>query len=86
MWEVIGNASPLFAQKWPMWDEDCLKADSITIVIQINGKVRENISVPADADKDGILEAARAAAKHRFLTDTPKKEIYVPGKLVNFVF
>ena len=86
LWERLGHKTQLFAQKWPSWDENCLKTDSITIVIQINGKVRENVSVPASASKEEILAAAREAAKGRFPADEPKKEIYVPGKLVNFVF
>ncbi|MCL2835980.1 MAG: leucine--tRNA ligase [Defluviitaleaceae bacterium] len=86
MWEITGHSTPLFAQKWPVCDESALRVDEITIVIQINGKVRENISVPAGSDKEEIIKAARTAAKPKFPQEQPLKEIYVPNKLVNFVF
>jgi leucyl-tRNA synthetase len=86
MWEVCGNATRLYDQTWPKWDESALTHDEIVIVIQINGKVRENIHVPTESSKEEIIRAAKQAARAKFPADEPKKEIYVPGRLVNFVF
>jgi len=56
------------------------------IVVQVNGKLRSNIEVPADATEQTVLQAARADEKvARYVTAEPKKSIYVPKKLVNFV-
>ncbi|MCL2407457.1 MAG: leucine--tRNA ligase [Defluviitaleaceae bacterium] len=86
MWELLGKNMDLYSQRWPECDEKALVLDEKTIVIQINGKVRENIIVTSTASKEEIVEAATAAAKGRFPADVPAKTIYVPGKLVNFVF
>ena len=77
----------LASQEWPAVDEEALVRDELEIVVQVNGKVRAKIHVPADATKDAI-EAT--ALEHdnvkRFLDGvTVRKVIVVPGKLVNVV-
>ena len=59
----------------------------MTVVVQVNGKLRDRLEVPVDAEQDDVLALARAAANTvRFLEDKQVvKEIFVPGKLVNFV-
>jgi leucyl-tRNA synthetase len=60
--------------------------DVMNIVVQVNGKVRGEIAVSADADKEAVLEAAKAHPKvATYLKTDIKKSIYVPKKLVNFV-
>ncbi len=72
---------------WPQADPEMLRSDTVTIVVQVNGKVRDRIEVAEDAGKEEILDLARAAgnvARHLEGTETVK-EIVVPGKLVNLV-
>jgi leucyl-tRNA synthetase len=87
LWERIGNPPGLVKHPWPKWDEGALVKEEILIVVQVNGKVRGRITVPADASEEGIKEAAMEHHNvRRFVGDkTPKKIIFVPGKLVNIV-
>ena len=72
---------------WPVWDEELAADEVVTVVVQVNGKLRDRLSVAVDAEKDDVLAEARAGANtQRFLEGKQVvKEIYVPGKLVNFV-
>ena len=77
----------VFHQPWPHYDPKLLVSSTMTIVIQVNGKVRANIELPADATKESIIAAAKRqenVSKYLGSAKT-KKEVYVPGKLVNFV-
>ena len=87
LWKELGNEDLVLDAAWPQVDESALVRDSITIVVQVNGKVRGKLEVPASIDKDGAIEAAKADANvQKFLDgNTIRKEIYVPGKLVNIV-
>lgn len=85
MWEQTGHTSKLFDQRWPEWNEEYLKNDTITVMIQINGKIRGSVELTADSDKETVITSARNAVKEKLAEGTVKKEIYVPGKLVNFV-
>jgi leucyl-tRNA synthetase len=85
LWETIGQKSSVFEQEWPKYDEDKMAESTITIVVQINGKLRENIKIAADASKDDVLAAAKASVAARLEGQNVVKEIFVPGKLVNFV-
>jgi leucyl-tRNA synthetase len=87
LWKELGNNDLVLDAEWPQVDESALVRDSITIVVQVNGKVRGKLEVPASIDKDGAIEAAKADANvQKFLDgNTIRKEIYVPGKLVNIV-
>ncbi|MDF1851399.1 MAG: leucine--tRNA ligase [Verrucomicrobiales bacterium] len=78
---------PLADQAWPEFDEDCLLEDEIEIVLQVNGKVRDKISVPAEASKEEVEEAALASERVQSFIDglTVRKVIVVPGRLVNVV-
>lgn len=84
IWEVIGHKESVFRSTWPTYDESKLKEDTINIAVQLNGKVRANITVAADADKDTVLAAAKEALGSK-LTGTIVKEIYVPGRICNIV-
>ncbi len=85
--EHLGKPYSIHAQPWPEVDEAATQVDEIVIPVQINGKVRDRITVPADADDESIKTAALAAAgiqKH-LGGQTPRKVIYVPRRLVNIV-
>jgi leucyl-tRNA synthetase len=86
LWSLFGGDS-LVTTPWPTYDEAYLTRDTVTIAVQVGGKLRATIEVPADASKDDIIAAARADAKvatHLENTRTVK-EIVVPGRLVNLV-
>jgi leucyl-tRNA synthetase len=87
LWSILGNEITLANEPWPDYDPELLKTDSINVVVQVNGKKRGTITVPADAGKDAILANAREEANvSRFLEGRQVlKEIYVPGKLVSLV-
>ena len=87
LWKEFGNDDLVLDAPWPDVDEAALVRDSITIVVQVNGKVRGKLEVPASIDKDGAIAAAKTDANVQKFLDgsTIRKEIYVPGKLVNIV-
>lgn len=86
-WRELGHKDSIHVDHWPKWDEKYLTSDTMTIVVQVNGKLRTQLEVAIDADKEEILAAARADRKvtGHLQGAEPKKSIYVPGKLVNFV-
>ena len=87
MWDVMNFGGMVNQAKWPEYDEEKTKENDVEIVIQIMGKVRAKITVPVDMAKDDVLALAKAEPKIAELLEGKeiKKEIYVPGKLVNFV-
>jgi leucyl-tRNA synthetase len=87
LWGALGNDSLLVGQPWPQVDPQAIEQDSLTLVVQVNGKVRGQIDVSADADDGTILALARSDANvQRHLEGkTVRKEIVVPKKLVNIV-
>jgi len=85
IWEKLGNTTTVFAQTWPKYDEAKLKSDTISLALQMNGKLRGNISVPADMDKDGVMQQAKEMLADKLDGVDIIKTIYVPGRIVNFV-
>ncbi|WP_017716850.1 leucine--tRNA ligase [Kamptonema formosum] len=87
LWRGTGHQDSVHLQAWPVADPDALVVDEITLVIQINGKTRGAIQVPADAGKEALKQYARESelAKRFIEGKEIKKAIVVPGKLVNFV-
>ncbi|WP_414576630.1 leucine--tRNA ligase [Anabaena sp. CCY 9402-a] len=87
LWHLLGNSKSVHNQTWPAFDSAALVADEITLVIQVNGKKRADLQVPAQADKSELEKYARESeAVQRYLEGKAiKKVIVVPGKLVNFV-
>jgi leucyl-tRNA synthetase len=74
------------AGTWPQWDDKYLVQDTITIAVQVNGKLRGEITIAAEASEEEVVSAAKANEKvASYLAGDPKKVIYVAGKLVNFV-
>jgi len=87
LWEIMGNKVNAADSSWPEYDPSVATEEEITIVIQVNGKVRGRISVPIDEEGESIKSLARADEKIVKLIEGKKvlKEIYVPGKLLNIV-
>ena len=87
LWHLLGETDSVHTQTWPSFDPAALVADEITLVIQINGKTRGTIQVPAQADKAAQEKYARESevAQRNLEGKEIKKVIVVPGKLVNFV-
>jgi leucyl-tRNA synthetase len=86
LWEVLGG-SDLVHVSWPQFDPAYLARDTETIVVQVNGKLRDRIEVPTGSSKDDLIAAAKAAPNATKFLDGAQivKEICVPGKLVNLV-
>ncbi|WP_414621835.1 leucine--tRNA ligase [Calothrix sp. CCY 0018] len=87
LWHLLGKDDSVHTANWLKHDPEALIADEITLVIQINGKKRGDLQVPAQLDKAGLEKYAREseAAQRHIENKTIKKVIVVPGKLVNFV-
>ena len=87
LWMKGGNASSVFNSSWPSYDEKLIVDDSMTIAIQVNGKLRGSIEVSSDTSKDEILLQSKIVDNVKKFTDGMEiiKEIYVPNKLVNLV-
>lgn len=85
IWSVLGYEGYVYEQSWPEYDEAKTVESTIEIAVQVNGKVRVTISVPADVDKDSAISAGKEALGDRIEGKEIVKEIYVPGKIVNIV-
>ena len=87
LWEMLGGEGFCSVAPWPTYDEAMCKDSEVEIAVQINGKVRGRVTVPADADKDTVLAAVKADEKigGELSGASILKEIVVPGKLVNLV-
>ena len=87
LWHDLGHADSVHISHWPKYDEKYLVSDEIVIVVQVNGKLRANITMPADADEEAVVKAAKANEKvqEHINKKEIRKTIYVPQKLVNFV-
>ena len=87
LWQELGHADTIHVNHWPKWDEKYLVSDLMTIIVQVNGKLRAKLELPADTNKDAIEQAALADENVVKFTSNkpPKKVIYVPKKLVNIV-
>ncbi len=87
LWERTGHSYSIHQQLFPAWDEELAAEDTITLVVQVNGKVRDRIEVPANIDESTAHELALSSAKVQPYTEgkVVNKAIYVPGRLVNVV-
>ncbi|MEQ5768316.1 leucine--tRNA ligase [Halomonas sp. H33-56] len=87
LWRSLGHDGAVIDATWPAFDESALARDSIELVVQVNGKLRARLEVPADADKAAVEALALANDNVQRHTDgkTLRKVIVVPGKLVNIV-
>jgi leucyl-tRNA synthetase len=87
LWRALGHKSTLAYEPWPKYDPELTKADEIEVPVQINGKLRAKLTVPADIDEATMRETALADPRIRSLINGKqvRKVIVVPGKLVNIV-
>ena len=84
LWRELGGADSVFHASWPECDTEAMKDDEIEIAVQINGKTKGVITVPADISKEEAIAAGKEAVKSK-ITGAIIKEIYVPKKIVNIV-
>ncbi len=87
LWQQLGKQGAIIDAQWPKVDETALVQDSLTLVVQVNGKLRGQIEVPASATREAVEAAARGNENVLRFTEglTIRKVIVVPGKLVNIV-
>ena len=87
LWFQLGHTTPVVDAAWPEADEQALVRDEVELVVQVNGKLRGHVTLPADADEGQAREAALAEPNvQRFVADKEiKKVVFVAGKLINVV-
>jgi leucyl-tRNA synthetase len=87
LWHILGNTDTLAYEPWPAFDQALLVEDQLEIPVQVNGKLRGRVVVPADSDNARVERLAREDSRIAVLLDgkTVRKVVVVPGKLVNFV-
>ncbi|MBL0890989.1 MAG: leucine--tRNA ligase [Gemmatimonadaceae bacterium] len=85
-WELLGHTGSVFDAGWPAFDAAQLVDDAIDLVVQVNGKTRGKVRLPTGAGQDEALAEAMAdAAIAKFVTGSPRKVVFVPGRLLNVV-
>ncbi|HEX2182223.1 MAG TPA: leucine--tRNA ligase [Rubrobacteraceae bacterium] len=87
MWDALGESYSVHEQSWPAWDEALIRAEEITLVVQVNGKLRDRIEVAADITEEAAKELALSSERVRPHVEGRelRKSVYVPGRLVNLV-
>ena len=87
MWEMLGHRGGLIRVEWPSYDPTIAAQETITLVLQVNGKVRSRIAIPADLQEDELRQLALEDEKVRSLTTgrTVERVVVVPKRLVNVV-
>ncbi|HQH80548.1 MAG TPA: leucine--tRNA ligase [bacterium] len=87
IWEWIGNSEMIVRQSWPSYDPSLIKSDTVTVVVQINGKLRDRIEAPSDIEDEALKKMAVESEKVALALAgvNPKKIIVIPKKLVNIV-
>lgn len=87
LWQQLGQQGSVHIAAWPTWDDALLVEDTVTIAVQVNGKVRAELVLAKDASKEDLEAAALANERvQEFIGDkTPKRIVVVPGRLVNIV-
>ena len=84
LWRQLGETDSVFHTTWPSADADAMRDDEIEIAVQINGKTKAVVKVPAEVSKEDAIIAGKEALGDK-LAGTVVKEIYVPGKIINIV-
>jgi leucyl-tRNA synthetase len=86
LWERLGRTESVFDAGWPRYDAALAAEDEIDLVVQVNGKLRGKVRVARETTQDDAYAAALAdAGVAKFVTGTPKKVVFVPGRLLNIV-
>ena len=86
-WSLLGHSETITYQSWPQFDDNLLQLDKVTVIVQVNGKLRANINIPKDSvEKDVVTEALSIDNVDKYTSDGDiVKTIYVPNRLLNFV-
>lgn len=86
LWEAFGHKDSVFTSKWPDYDKDVVLEDTVTIPVQVNGKLRGKLEISKDASQEEVInQAKQIKTVQQYLTETPRKVVFVPGRMVNFV-
>ncbi|HEY90930.1 MAG TPA: class I tRNA ligase family protein, partial [Dehalococcoidia bacterium] len=87
LWEQTGHAYSIHDQAWPEWDEELAKDEEVTLVVQVNGRLRDRLSVPVTITEEEAMTLAFGSEKVKAHTEGKEvvKKIYIPQKLVNIV-
>ena len=87
LWNQMGYTDSIHVDHWPAWDNKYLQFDTVTIVVQVNGKLRAKLNIATDTSEEEIKQLALAEDNVRVFMDNkkPTKVIYVPGRLINIV-
>ncbi|MBT3182647.1 MAG: leucine--tRNA ligase [Deltaproteobacteria bacterium] len=87
LWEKLGNGESILGKSWPTFDEAMIASDTLTIVVQVNGKVRERLDIPADMSDEDVKQSALSNERVISFMEgkEPRKVIVIPKKLVNIV-
>src|SRR5260370_27284229 len=87
LWSRLGKPYSIHQQSWPDWDPAVAAAEEVTVVVQVNGKVRDKLVVPVGVSKTEVETLALSSERvRRFVDGSPVANVvYVPGKLLNFV-
>ena len=84
LWSQLGHETSVFRETWPTYDEEAMKDDEKELAVQINGKTKCVVKLPADVSKEDAIAAGKEALGSK-LTGNVIKEIYVPGRIINIV-
>ena len=84
LWRALGETDSVFHAVWPVADQEAMADTEKEVAVQINGKTRTVIRIPADSSREEALEAGKAALGKK-LSGNVVKEIYVPGRIINIV-
>lgn len=87
LWEKLGHTESIHTSQWPTYDPEKTIASTVTVAVQVNGKMRATIELAKDASEDEALSMARAHADvaSKLAEGQEKRAVYVPGKIINFV-
>ena len=87
LWSLLGNKNSLAYENWPDYDEKLTQTDEVTVVVQVNGKLRANITLAKDSDETTAVDAALALERVANYTSKGSivKTVYVANRLLNFV-
>ena len=84
LWQILGHNDTIAFERWPEFDEEAVKEDTVEIAVQINGKTRGTVTIPKTLEREAALQMGKEVLKDK-LSGNIVKEIYVPGKILNFV-
>ena len=87
LWQQTGHGYSIHNQGWPKWNEDLVKDEELTLVVQVNGKLRDRITVPASITEEEAKQKALESQRVKSYIEGKEvlKIIFVPGRLVNLV-